>query len=85
MTADGRVGDVSARASSYVAQNGLKRGENGLQLHVMCEIPSDVILAKAFAERFDGFSIGSDVTLGVGRDAGTLQVCSTNRTRWSNG
>ena len=41
-----------------MAENGLKRGENGLEVYVMCEIPSNVILAEEFAERFDGFSIG---------------------------
>jgi pyruvate,water dikinase len=59
-----------------MARNGLKRGENGLQVYVMCEIPSNVILAAKFAEFFDGFSIGSnDLTqliLGVDRDSGEL-------------
>jgi phosphoenolpyruvate synthase/pyruvate phosphate dikinase len=45
----------------------------------MCEIPSNVILAKAFAERFDGFSIGSDVTLSVGRGSGDLAEDLTKR------
>jgi pyruvate,water dikinase len=54
-------------------KHGLKQGENDLQLYVMCEIPSNVVLAKQFAEIFDGFSIGSnDLTqllLGVDRDS----------------
>ena len=52
---------------------GLERGKNGLQVYVMCEIPSNVILAKEFAQIFDGFSIGSNdltqLTLGVDRDS----------------
>src|SRR6056297_1427589 len=59
-----------------MAENGLKRGENGLEVYVMCEIPSNVILAAEFAKRFDGFSIGSNdltqLTLGIDRDSDRL-------------
>jgi pyruvate,water dikinase len=64
------------RVLEVMAENGLKRGENGLQVYVMCEIPSNVILAKEFAKRFDGFSIGSNdltqLTLGIDRDSDAL-------------
>jgi pyruvate,water dikinase len=65
--AEGRK--VMAEMEKY----GLKRGENGLQVYVMCEIPNNVILAKQFSEVFDGFSIGSNdltqLTLGLDRDS----------------
>ena len=57
-----------------LASNGLKRGENGLRLIMMCEVPSNAILAEQFLEYFDGFSIGSNdltqLTLGLDRDSG---------------
>jgi len=56
-----------------MAANGLKRGDNGLEVYVMCEIPNNVIQIDAFAKLFDGFSIGSNdltqLTLGVDRDS----------------
>jgi len=56
-----------------MARNGLRRGDNGLEIYVMCEIPNNVIQIDAFAELFDGFSIGSNdltqLTLGVDRDS----------------
>jgi pyruvate,water dikinase len=61
---------------AVMAENGLKRGEAGLEVYVMCEIPSNVILAGQFAGRFDGFSIGSNdltqLVLGVDRDSEEL-------------
>ena len=54
-------------------KHGLKRGENGLQVYVICEIPSNIILADEYSQVFDGFSIGSNdltqLTLGLDRDS----------------
>ncbi len=62
------------RVTELLAENGLKRGENGLRLIMMCEVPSNAILADEFLEYFDGFSIGSNdltqLTLGLDRDSG---------------
>jgi pyruvate,water dikinase len=59
-----------------MAKHGLERGKNGLQVYVMCEIPSNVILAEEFCKVFDGFSIGSNdltqLTLGLDRDSGLV-------------
>jgi pyruvate,water dikinase len=59
---------------ALLGKNGLKRGENGLRLIMMCEVPSNAILAKDFLQHFDGFSIGSNdltqLTLGLDRDSG---------------
>lgn len=64
------------RVLAEMARHGLVRGADGLQVYVMCEIPSNVILAEEFAARFDGFSIGSNdltqLVLGVDRDSAEL-------------
>ncbi|MFD1133542.1 phosphoenolpyruvate synthase [Psychrobacter sanguinis] len=59
-----------------LGKNGLKRGENGLELIMMCELPTNALLAEEFLEHFDGFSIGSNdltqLTLGLDRDSGIV-------------
>lgn len=68
-----RTIEEGLKVQAELATHGLERGRDGLELYVMCEIPSNVILAEAFADIFDGFSIGSnDLTqliLGVDRDS----------------
>jgi pyruvate,water dikinase len=65
--------DEAERVLEYMARQGLKRGDNGLKIYVMCEIPNNVIQVDAFSRHFDGFSIGSNdltqLTLGVDRDS----------------
>jgi pyruvate,water dikinase len=68
-----RTPDEGRRVLAEMAQHGLEQGVNGLQVYVMCELPSNVIQADEFAEVFDGFSIGSNdltqLTLGLDRDS----------------
>lgn len=71
-----RTLDEQRRVLDLMAELGLKRGENGLKIVMMCEIPANAILANRFLENVDGFSIGSNdmtqLTLGVDRDSGML-------------
>ena len=71
-----RTVEEADRVLEVLADNGLKRGENGLEVYVMCEIPSNVVQAEDFAKRFDGFSVGSNdltqLVLGVDRDSEEL-------------
>jgi pyruvate,water dikinase len=69
------VGEA-ARVVELLAENGLSRGDNGLRLIMMCEVPSNALLADQFLEHFDGFSIGSNdltqMTLGLDRNSGLI-------------
>ena len=71
-----RTQSEAKRVVDLLAGNGLKRGENGLKLIMMCEIPSNALLANQFLEYFDGFSIGSNdltqLTLGLDRDSSLI-------------
>jgi pyruvate,water dikinase len=71
-----RTLDEAERVIKELAKNGLRRGENGLRVIMMCEIPSNALLAEQFLEYFDGFSIGSNdmtqLTLGIDRDSGVI-------------
>jgi len=64
------------QVTRLLAEHGLKRGENGLRVIMMCELPSNALLADEFLEFFDGFSIGSNdltqLTLGLDRDSGLV-------------
>jgi pyruvate,water dikinase len=71
-----RTVDEVQQVLSLMAQHGLRRGENGLKIKLMCEIPANAVMARQFLELCDGFSIGSNdltqLTLGVDRDSGIL-------------
>ena len=71
-----RTLDEGRKVIEVLAKNGLRRGENGLKLIMMCELPSNALLAEEFLEMFDGFSIGSNdltqLTLGLDRDSGIV-------------
>jgi pyruvate,water dikinase len=71
-----RTPEEADKVLAVMADNGLKRGAHGLQVYVMAEIPANVVLADEFAQRFDGFSIGSNdltqLVLGVDRDSDRL-------------
>ena len=68
-----RTLDEGRKVIEVLAENGLKRGENGLKVIMMCEVPSNALLADEFLDIFDGFSIGSNdltqLTLGLDRDS----------------
>nr|AMP42355.1 phosphoenolpyruvate synthase [uncultured bacterium IN-10] len=71
-----RTVDEASQVIDLLAENGLKRGENGLRVIMMCELPANALLADEFLEHFDGFSIGSNdltqLTLGLDRDSGII-------------
>ena len=71
-----RTLEEAASVIELLAEQGLKRGENGLKVIMMCELPSNCLLAEEFLEYFDGFSIGSNdltqLTLGLDRDSGLI-------------
>jgi pyruvate,water dikinase len=71
-----RTPEEGKKVISLMKKLGLEQGKNGLEIYVMAEIPSNVILAEEFAQIFDGFSIGSNdltqLTLGVDRDSEVL-------------
>jgi pyruvate,water dikinase len=71
-----RTLEEAAQVIKLLEEHGLKRGENGLKVIMMCELPSNALLAEEFLEYFDGFSIGSNdltqLTLGLDRDSGLI-------------
>src|SRR5688572_7357295 len=71
-----RTVDEGRRVLDQMAANGLRQRANGLEIYVMCEVPSNAVLAEQFLQVFDGLSIGSNdlaqLTLGLDRDSGTV-------------
>jgi pyruvate, water dikinase len=71
-----RTVEEGRRVLAAMAANGLRQGEDGLEVYAMCEVPSNAVLAEEFLQVFDGFSIGSNdltqLTLGLDRDSGTV-------------
>ena len=78
-----RTLDEARQTIEIMERNGLKRGENGLRVNMMCEIPSNAVLADKFLDYFDGFSIGSNdmtqLTLGLDRDSGLVAASFDER------
>lgn len=78
-----RTVEEARRVTENMEQHGLKRGVNGLRLNMMCEIPSNALLAEQFLEYFDGFSIGSNdmtqLALGLDRDSGLVAATFDER------
>jgi len=78
-----RTVDEAKQVVKLLADNGLRRGDNGLRVIMMCEIPSNALLADRFLEHFDGFSIGSNdltqLTLGLDRDSGLVAALFDER------
>ncbi|MFP4622643.1 MAG: phosphoenolpyruvate synthase [Gemmatimonadota bacterium] len=78
-----RTPEEADRVLEVMAEEGLERGRDDLEVYVMAEIPSNIVEAEAFAERFDGFSIGTNdltqLVLGVGRDSERLQYLYDER------
>ncbi len=78
-----RTTKEASQVIDLMAKHGLKRGENGLRIIMMCELPSNAILAEDFLEFFDGFSIGSNdltqLTLGLDRDSGLVAASFDER------
>jgi len=78
-----RTVEEARQVVELLAANGLKRGQNGLRVIMMCEIPSNALLAREFLQHFDGFSIGSNdltqLTLGLDRDSGLIAALFDER------